>query len=109
MLLKVSRGLKILPQAWHCKFAGMANDAATLARIKRSGLGALAPASGLQALSAVLSSSAGGGVSTFAAAPVFWDTLLRGKQAPPFFSEFAPALLEAVAKPSGQVGPQNSL
>ena len=81
----------------------MANDAATLARVKRSGLGVLAPASGLQALSAVLASSIGGGPSIFAAAPVFWNVLLRGKPAPPFFSEFGPALLEAAAGPRGQV------
>ena len=90
--------------------AGMAKDAATLARVKRSGLGVLAPASGLQALSAVMASSAGGGVSTFAAAPVFWKILLRGgKQAPPFFSEFDPARLEATAKPHRQVGMWTSL
>ena len=80
----------------------MANDVATLARVKRSGLGVLAPAPGLQALAAVLAASAAGGVSTFAAAPVFWDVLLRGKQPPFFFSEFAPAPLDAAAKAHGQ-------
>lgn len=69
-----------------------ANDAATLARVKRSGLGLLAPASGMQALAAMLAatSAATGGTSTFAAALVHWDILLRGKQLPLYFSEVAP-------------------
>lgn len=82
--------------------AGMANDSATLARLKRSGLGVLAPPSGLQALAAVLASSVAGGASTFAAAPVFWDVLLRRKQPPFFFSEFAPAPPDAAARAHGQ-------
>jgi hypothetical protein len=69
---------------------GMANDASTVARVKRSGLGLLAPASGMQALAALLVASTTTAAQTFAAAPVHWSVLLRGKQAPFFFSEFAP-------------------
>lgn len=76
----------------------MAADAATLARVKRAGLGVLAPASGLQVLAAVLAGSARGSPTTFVAVPVSWDTLLRGKQPPFFFSDFAPQQLESPAK-----------
>ena len=90
---------------WGAWAAGMAADAATLARVRRSGMGALAPEVGMQALAAVLHSAARPGVhappSTFVAAPVYWGVLLRGKPAPPFFAEFAPAAVVA----SGSVLP----
>ena len=80
---------------WGAWAAGMAANAATLARVRRSGMGALAPAVGMQALAAVLQSAAGPGAhaapSTFAAAPVYWGVLLRSKLTTPFFAEFTPA------------------
>ena len=74
--------------------AGMAADAATLARIKRTGMGALSPALGISVLAALLGGAQGAAPArpaVLAAMPVAWPTLLRGRQVPGFFQEFAPA------------------
>ena len=68
--------------------AGMADDTVVRGRLQRSGMGALAPRQGMEALASLL---AGAGLPVVSAAPILWDVLLRGKPAPPFFAEFAPA------------------
>ena len=68
--------------------AGMADGTVVRARLQRSGMGALAPRQGMEALASLL---AGAGLPVVSAAPILWDVLLHGKPAPPFFAEFAPA------------------
>ena len=51
-------------------------------------MGTLAPRQGMEALASLL---AGAGLPVVSAAPILWDVLLRGKPAPPFLAEFAPA------------------
>ena len=67
----------------------MAEDAAVRARLQKSGMGALAPAAGMQALAATLATS-GPAPAVLSAAPIRWEVLLRGKAIPPFFAEVAP-------------------
>lgn len=84
--------------------AGMANDAATLARVQRSGMGVLQPAMGMQALAALLGARS---PAVFSAAPVHWVVLLRSaKPPPPFFADFAPAAQTARALPGKPLGSQ---
>lgn len=68
--------------------AGMADGTVVRARLQRSGMRALAPRQGIDALASLL---AGAGLPVVSAAPILWDVLLHGKPAPPFFAEFAPA------------------
>ena len=77
----------------------MAADAATLARIKRTGMGALTPAVGLAGLGAALAtaSAAASQRPVLTAMPVVWATLLKGRTVPFFFEEFKPA--QAPAQP----------
>ena len=72
---------------------GMAADEAIMARVKRTGLGLLTPATGLSALAAVLThiTSPATHHSLLAAVPVVWPTLLKprpGLHIPSFFAEF---------------------
>ena len=71
----------------------MAADAATLARIKRTGMGALSPAVGLAALTAALAamSAAASQRPVLTAMPVVWAALLKGRTVPFCFEEFKPA------------------
>ena len=71
----------------------MAADAATLARIKRTGMGAMSPAVGLAALAAALAtmSAAASQRPVLTAMPVVWTVLLKGRTVPFFFEEFKPA------------------
>ena len=73
--------------------AGMAADAATLARIKRTGMGALSPAVGVAALAAALASMSVTAAQrpVLPAMPVAWGVLLKGRQVPFFFEEVKPA------------------
>ena len=73
--------------------AGMAADAATMARIKRTGMGALSPAVGIAALAAALASMSGPASQrpVLTVMPVVWATLLQGRQVPFFFEELRPA------------------
>ena len=73
----------------------MAEDAAVRARLQKSGMGALAPATGMQALAATLATS-GPAPAVLSAAPIRWEVLLRGKTTPPFFAEVAPSKSLAV-------------
>ena len=67
----------------------MAADAAMLARVQRSGMGVLQPATGMAALAALMGARS---PAVFSAVPVHWAALLRGPKAPPpFFADFAPA------------------
>ena len=58
-------------------------------------MGALVPAAGMQALAATLAAS-GPGPAVLAAAPILWEVLLRGKDAPPYFAELVPSKSLAV-------------
>ena len=71
---------------------GMASaNAAALARIQRSGMGVIAPAAGLAALRAVLSSANAHSPQTIAS-PFAWAALLASVEAPPpVFAEHAAA------------------
>lgn len=74
--------------------AGMAADEAIAARVKRTGLGLITPATGLSALAMILSSTADPAAeccAVLAAVPFAWPTLLKphpGHIIPSFFAEF---------------------
>ena len=72
-----------------------------LARIKRTGMGALSPAVGISALAALLHSmrSATAHQAVLSAMPVVWSTLLKGRQIPAFFQEVAPPALPTLPEP----------
>lgn len=74
--------------AQHGMLAGMAEAAAIRARLQKSGMGALAPAAGMQALAVTLTMS-GPAPAVLTAAPIRWEVLLRRKATPPFFAEVA--------------------
>ena len=74
--------------AQHGMLAGMAGDAAVRARLQKSGMGALAPAAGMQALAVTLTMS-GPAPAVLSAAPIRWEVLLGRKATPPFFAEVA--------------------
>ena len=82
---------------------GMASASpALLARIERSGMGVIAPASGLAALHAVLSSSSGFAPQTIAS-PFSWGRLLRRADVvPPVFGECAVAVISKQAEQRAQ-------
>jgi len=73
--------------AWGGGGGMAANDADTIQRMERLGVGILSPSQGLGALEALTRSAA---CSVACANPFIWDRFLRGMSpVPPFFGEFA--------------------
>jgi hypothetical protein len=83
----------------------MAADLATQERIKRTGLGVLPPATGLQALAALIASGTRPHprAQTLASVPVNWATLLNvGRSVPFFFTDVVETPGGGAVKPVGR-------
>lgn len=85
---------------------GMAADPVAAARIKRTGLGIIAPNLGLQAMASLLSSVHSGASlmnhHLVSAVPVDWAQILRnaGSAVPFFLQDFAQPASQAVGQPT---------